>query len=107
MPWVCADARMLTLRSRLDAVRPAAAALSPPGLAGMIDERCELLAERRGVLLAQIDLILGAIDPKSPVSPAGPPIKIILELDGHLLRHPSFPATLGDTCTKINCTGCG
>jgi len=30
----------------------------------MIDERCELAAERRSVLLAQIDLILGAIYPE-------------------------------------------
>jgi hypothetical protein len=40
------------------------AALSPSGLAGMIEERCELAAERCGVLLAQIDLIRGAIDPE-------------------------------------------
>ncbi len=39
-------------------------ALSPPGLAGMTGERCELAAERRGVLGAQIDLILGAIHPE-------------------------------------------
>jgi len=65
MPWACAHARMLPLRSRLDAVRPPRAGLSPPGLAGMLDERCELAAQRRSVLLAQIDLLLGAIDPES------------------------------------------
>jgi len=40
----------------------------------MIDERCELAAERRSVLLAQIDLILGAIYPEPHrLNPPSPP----------------------------------
>src|SRR2546430_6320840 len=34
-------------------------AAAPPGLAGVLDERRQLLAERAGVLGAQIDLVLG------------------------------------------------
>jgi len=70
---------------------PQPAALSPPGLAGMFDERCELLAERRGVLLAQIDLILGAIHLEPHRLVCRTAIKIILEFDGYLLCHPGLP----------------
>jgi hypothetical protein len=38
------------------------AALSSPSLAGMLDERCELLAERGGVPLVQVDLVLRAAE---------------------------------------------
>ena len=61
----------------------------------MIDERCELAAERRGVLLAQIDLILGAIDPEAHRLVCRAPIKIILEFDGYLLCHHGLLAALG------------
>src|SRR5690348_6119243 len=36
--------------------------LRPPGLAGMLDERGELLAKRSGVLLVQVDLIVRAAE---------------------------------------------
>src|SRR5690349_16922114 len=106
MPWACAHARMLPLRSRLDAVRPPRAGLSPPGLAGMLDERCELAAQRRSVLLAQIDLYSAPSTPNRTVSSAGPH-------QDHLgVRRLSSvpsrtPGCAGDTCTKINCTGRG
>src|SRR5690349_1381646 len=97
-----ADRDALGLRPRPDAPAavpagcgpPAPAALSPPGLAGMLDERCELAAQRRSVLLAQIDLILGAIDPESHRFIGRALIKIILEFDGYLLCHPGLLAAL-------------
>jgi hypothetical protein len=60
----------------------------------MLDERCEPAAQRRSVLLARIDLILGAIDPESHRFSRRAPIKIILEFDGYLLCHPGLPAAL-------------
>jgi hypothetical protein len=47
----------------------------------MIDERGERAAQRRGVLLAQIDLILGAIHPEPHRLVCWAPIKIILEFE--------------------------
>jgi len=60
----------------------------------MLDERCELAAQRRSVLLAQIDLILGVIDPESHRFIGRATIEIILEFDGYLLCHPGLPAAL-------------
>jgi hypothetical protein len=45
-------------------------------------QRCELAAERRGVRGAQIDLILGAIDPEAHRLGCRAPIKIIFESGG-------------------------
>jgi hypothetical protein len=47
---------------------------------------------RRSVLLAQIDLILGAIDPESHRFTGRATIEIILEFDGYLLCHRGLPA---------------
>ena len=97
-----ADRDALVFRPRPDiaaALRargpPRPTALSPPGPAGMIDERGELLAERRGVLGAQIDLILGAVHPEPHRLIRGAPIKIILEFDGYLLCYPGLLAAPG------------
>ena len=92
-----ADSDALVFRPRPDIAAavpagrgpPRPAALSPPGLAGMIDERGELAAQRRGVLLAQIDLIFRTIHPEPHRLLRRAPIKIIFELDGYLLRHPA------------------
>src|SRR5437773_1882405 len=43
---------------------PRPAALWSSSLAGMFDVRSELLAQRRGVLLVQVDLVLRAADPE-------------------------------------------
>src|SRR6266487_6207102 len=69
---------------------PRPAALCPSSLAGMVDEGRELAAERRGVLPAQIDLILRAVQAESHrlIRPA--PIKIVFERDGGLLCHPGL-----------------
>ena len=93
MPWSCAHARISPLRILVGCGPPRPAALSP-GPAGVIDERCEIAAERRGVLGAQIDLILGAIHPEPHPSICRAPIKIILEFDGYLLCHPGLLAAL-------------
>ena len=52
---------------------PRPAGLRPPGLAGMLDERHELLAERGGVLLIQVNLIVAPPKANRIVSAAGPP----------------------------------
>jgi hypothetical protein len=41
------------------------AGLCPPGLAGVLEIGCELLAERGSVLGVQIDLIIGAVEGES------------------------------------------
>jgi hypothetical protein len=46
---------------------------SPACFAGVADDGGELLAQRRSVLLAQVDLILRAAEPERTVSSAGPP----------------------------------
>ena len=48
-------------------------ALSSPGPAGMLDEGRHLLAERTGVFLAEIDLVLVPPMRNCSVSVAGPP----------------------------------
>src|SRR6478672_8920370 len=84
------------------------AARSSSRLAGVLDERCELAAQRRGVLGAQIDLIFRAIYPKPHRLICWAPIKIIFELDGYLLCHPRLLAALGlPAPCKINCNGRG
>jgi hypothetical protein len=54
----------------------------------MIDEGCQLAAERAGVLLAQIDLVLRAVYPEPHRFGRRAPIKIIFEFDGNPLYHP-------------------
>jgi hypothetical protein len=52
------QARMSPLRCRLEAGR--GRVLSSPGRAGVLDERCELVAECGGVLVVQVDLVRAA-----------------------------------------------
>src|SRR6266487_178393 len=69
---------------------PRPAALCPSSLAGMVDEGRELAAERRGVLPAQIDLILRAVQAESHRRIRPAPINIVFERDGGLLCHPGL-----------------
>jgi hypothetical protein len=57
----------------------------------MFDERCDLPAERRGVLVAQVDLIFGAAQPEPHGLIRRAAIKIVFQRDGYLLRHPRLP----------------
>jgi hypothetical protein len=59
------------LTARAGTRRPAAR--PPASLTGVLNKGRQLLAERPGILLVQIDLILGATDPNRTVSSAGPP----------------------------------
>jgi hypothetical protein len=55
-------------------------------------QRRRPLPRSAGVLLAQVDIILGAVEPE-PLSSARPPVQIVFELDGHLLgvtKHATF-----------------
>jgi len=74
IPWPVAQARMLPLRSRLAAVRPGR-------------RRCPL----PGVLLAQIDLIVRAVDPEPHRLIGRAAVKIVFERDGYLLCHLGLP----------------
>jgi len=67
---------------------PRQAARSPPGLAGMVDEWCELPPERRGVLGAQVDLVLGPADGEPHRLIRRAAIEIVFERDGYLLSRP-------------------
>jgi hypothetical protein len=58
--------------------------LSPTRLAGMVDVGCELPAERLGVLGAQINLILRAVQPEPHRLIGRPAIKIVFERDGYI-----------------------
>src|SRR6266496_6328965 len=83
---------------------PGPAARSPSRLAGVFDERCDLPAERRGVLGAQVDLVLGAAQPEPHRLIRRTAIKNVFQCDGNLLCHPRLldcdrlPAPY-----KINC----
>src|SRR5215472_7975962 len=70
---------------------PGPAAWSPPGLARVVDEQSDLPAERRGVLLAQIDLVLRAVQPEPHRLRRRAPIKIVFQRDRYLLRHRGLP----------------
>src|SRR5579859_5928189 len=65
------------------------AALPPAGLTGMLDERREFLAQRGGVLLVQVDLVIGAVDLEAHCLIRWPPVEIIFECDGYLRCHPA------------------
>src|SRR5689334_6114983 len=73
----------------------------------MLDERSELAAQRRGVLLAQIDLIVPTIHPEPHRLIRRTPIKIIFELDGYLLCHPRLLAAPGLHRTRSTVTAAG
>ena len=54
-----------------------AASLSWSSLTGVLDEGCEFLTERPGVLLIQIDLVLDAAEPEPHRLTGRAPVKII------------------------------
>ena len=70
---------------------PTPAGLSPPGLAGMLDERCELAAQRSSC--SDRSHTRRHRPRIAPFHRPGP-IKIILEFDGYLLCHPGLLAAL-------------
>src|SRR5262249_60055739 len=76
------------LTARRGACAPAP--LPPVGLAGMRNERCQLLAERPGILLVQIDLVLGAADPEPQRLLGRAAIQIVFERDNYLRCHPGL-----------------
>jgi len=61
----------------------------------LLDEGCELATERTGVLFAQIDLIVGTVDPKPHRLIRRAAVKIVFERDGDLLCHLGLPDRLG------------
>ena len=60
-------------------------ALSSPGPAGMLDEGCHLLAERTGVFLVEIDLVLCAADAELQRLVCRASVEIVFEGDDYLL----------------------
>src|SRR4249919_4033629 len=66
---------------------PGLAARSPSRLASVFDERSDLPAERCGVLLARVDLVLGAAQPEPHRLIRRTAIKIVFQCDGNLLCH--------------------
>ena len=67
---------------------------SSPSPPGMLDERCHLLAERTGVFLAEIDLVLCAADAELQRLGCRASVEIVFEGDGYLLRHGRRPGSL-------------
>jgi hypothetical protein len=67
------------------------AALTTPRLTGLTDIRRDLLAERRRVLLAQIDLVLKAAEPEPYRLVRRTAGQIIFQRDRNLRRHPQPP----------------
>jgi len=70
----------------------------------MLDEGCQLLAERPGVLLVQVDLVGRAADGEPHCLVGRPAIQIVFERDGYLGCRPGLLdcAGLRAPC-KINC----
>jgi hypothetical protein len=65
--------------------------LPTPGLAGMLDKRCQFGAERSSVLGAQVDLIVRAIHPEPHCLIGRATIEVILQRDGYSLSHLNLP----------------
>jgi hypothetical protein len=66
---------------------PGPAPRPPPSPAGVLDERCQLPAERRSVLLVQVDLILRATDRKPHRLDCRAAIEIIFQRDSYPRCH--------------------
>src|SRR5262249_55847187 len=86
------DASMLCPRSDLAVASRgcpprAAAARSSPTPAGVFDERCEFLAERRGVSCVQIDLVDGAAHAEPHRLICWASVQIVFQYDAYLLCH--------------------
>src|SRR5262245_29850504 len=61
----------------------------------MDEEGCELPAERPGVLPAQIDLVIHAVQPEPHRLVRRAPVKVVLQYDGYLCRHPGLLSAMG------------
>src|SRR5579859_1004786 len=70
---------------------PRLAGLCPPGLAGVLDERHELLTERGGVLLAQVNLIVAAAEGEPYRFGGRAAVKVVFQRDGYSLGHLTLP----------------
>jgi len=57
----------------------------------VLNERGHHLAERSGVLLTQVDLILRATEPEPHGLICWAAIKVVFQRDGYWLSHPSLP----------------
>jgi hypothetical protein len=66
------------------------ARLCAPSPAGTLDIRFEPSAERPGIFLAQINLILNAIEREPYCLGGGASIEIVLQYDRYLLCHPDL-----------------
>jgi len=75
---------------------PGPAHMCPPGLAGVLDEWRELPAERGGVLLAQVDLVIHAAEPETHGLRGRSAAQVIFQGDSYPLGHPYLP--LCDGC---------
>src|SRR5689334_2037522 len=89
------------VRAALTAGRgpPRPAPRPPPGPARVLDERRELPAERRGVLSAQVDLVVGAAEPEPHRLIRRASINVVFQRDGYLLSHPRPPLLRSVSCT--------
>jgi hypothetical protein len=70
---------------------PRAAGLGAAGLARVLDERRQLLPERGGVFLAQVDLILGAGEPEPHGLSRRAAIQVVFQCDRYSLGHLILP----------------
>src|SRR5262249_61814484 len=77
-------------------VAPGLAARSPPRLAGVGDERCQLPAERGGVGGAQVDLVAGAADGELHRLIGRAAVQVVLQGDGYLLGHAASRCLVSD-----------
>jgi len=64
-----------------------AGALSPSRLAGMVNVGRDLPAEPAGILLAEVDLVVGAAEPEPQRLIRWAAIKVVFEFDSDPLRH--------------------
>src|SRR5512140_3560239 len=89
------------VRAALTAGRgpPRPAPLPPAGPAGVLDERSDLAAERRGVLSAQVDLIVGAAEPEPHRLIRRATINVVFQRNCYLLCHPRPPLLRSVSCT--------
>jgi hypothetical protein len=65
----------------------------------MLDERRKLLAERGGVLLAQVDLIVGAGEGETQRLVRRSAVEVVLQRDRYSLGHLNLPKTVMVACT--------
>jgi hypothetical protein len=61
----------------------------------MFDVGRDLPPELAGVLLAEVDLVVGAAEPNRSIWSAGPPSRVVFEFNGDALRHRGLRACDG------------